>query len=79
MLESVIRHLIHLKPRVSHNSNGHVHISVEKIRAGNPCGKAEQLKSIKEEATMLPQTDYLSNQLIDAIKRQQEQTQTTEV
>jgi hypothetical protein len=51
---------------------------VEKIRAGNPCGKAEQLKSIKEEATLLPQTDYLSNQLSDAIKRQQEQTKTTE-
>jgi hypothetical protein len=51
---------------------------VEKIRAGNPCDKAEQLKSIKEEATLLPQTDYLSNQLSDAIKRQQEQTKTTE-
>eukprot|EP00980_Cylindrotheca_fusiformis_P008435 scaffold1784_cov116-Cylindrotheca_fusiformis.AAC.15 len=50
--------------------------TVDKIRAGNPCDKAEQLKVIKQEASMLPKTEDLSVQIGSAIKRQQEITKT---
>ena len=43
--------------------------AVDKIRAGNPCEKAERLKLIKESAASLPKTDILSNQLQNAVRR----------
>lgn len=43
--------------------------AVDKIRAGNPCEKAERLKVIKESAASLPKTDILSNQLQNAVRR----------
>lgn len=46
--------------------------TVDKIRAGNPCEKAERLKQIRENAISLPKTDILSNQLQNAVRRQHE-------
>jgi len=46
--------------------------TVDKIRAGNQCEKAERLKEIKDEAILLPKTDILSKQLQGAIRRQKE-------
>jgi len=48
--------------------------TVDKIRAGNPCEKAERLKQIKETVRSLPKTDMLSNQLQGAVRRQEENT-----
>ncbi|CAJ1954690.1 unnamed protein product [Cylindrotheca closterium] len=46
--------------------------TVAKIRAGNPCEKAERLKQVKENVPFLPKTDILSNQLQGALRRQHE-------
>ncbi|KAL3935018.1 MAG: hypothetical protein SGBAC_009385 [Bacillariaceae sp.] len=46
--------------------------TVDKIRAGNPCEKAERLKQIKENVRSLPKTDILSTQLQGAVRRQQQ-------
>lgn len=47
-------------------------LAVDKIRAGNPCEKAERLKQIKENVRSLPKTDILSTQLQGAVRRQQQ-------
>lgn len=47
---------------------------VDKIRAGNPCEKAERLRKIKGEANGLPQTDHLSAQLNLSMSRQSNTT-----
>lgn len=44
--------------------------TVDKIRAGNQCEKAERLARIKEEVKTIPSTDDLSNQLSLIVSRQ---------
>jgi hypothetical protein len=45
--------------------------TVDRIRAGNPCEKAERLVAIKEEVADLPKTEALSSQLWMIISRLQ--------
>jgi hypothetical protein len=46
--------------------------TVQKIREGNQCEKAERLAGIKEEVKTIPSTDDLSNQLSLITSRQQQ-------
>ena len=52
--------------------------TVDKIRAGNPCEKAERLRKIKAEAESLSKTDDLSKRLNQAIERQRTATTNTD-
>ena len=42
---------------------------VDKIRAGNPCEKAERLRNIKEEYKTLPQTEHILHLVNKAMER----------
>lgn len=44
---------------------------VDKIRAGNPCEKAERLAGIKIDVDKLPKTEVLSSQLGKFVSRQE--------
>lgn len=50
--------------------------TVDKIRAGNQCEKAERLARIKEEVKNIPSTNDLSNQLSVIASRQQDRAET---
>ena len=52
--------------------------TVDKIRAGNPCEKAERLRIIKAVSESLPKTDDLSKRLNQAIERQRTATTDTD-
>ncbi len=52
---------------------------VDKSRARNPCQKAKRLRTIKEEAGSIPQTDALSHQHDDKKKKQLCEEHTTYV